>query len=77
MKIYFFSHDSGVTTAGVKIGRKRMVCAVWEQAGQFYVITGSMISEDLQRHNFTAEQSAAFIDFRSSREYSREFWEGI
>lgn len=79
MKIYAFAADPalGFVTAYFTVNGKRASGLVWEQAGTLYVNTGAAITHDLQRHNFSAEQTAAYDAFCRGREFSVDYPEGI
>lgn len=79
MELWYFERDPkhGFIYAGVKIDGKRLVRMVLTQGEQNYIVSGAKITKDFQRHNLSAEQSAAFRDFQKSKEYSVEFKEAI
>lgn len=43
--------------------------AVWAQAGRLYVNTGAAVSHDLERHDLTPEQTAAFCRFAQAQAF--------
>ena len=79
MKIWYFSVYPGMNwiTVGYTVNGKRFTSLVWSQAGQLFVNTGAKITNDLQRHNFTPAQTAAYNAFIKSGAYSVEYEEGV
>lgn len=79
MRIWYFSANPGMgwITAGYTVNGRRFRSLVWSQAGQMFVTTGAKISGDLQRHNFTPDQTAAYNAFIKSGAWSVEYKEGI
>lgn len=79
MKIWFFEGDpeTGLIKAGYTVNGKRFVSLVWSQAGQLFVNTGAKITGDLQRHDFSAAQTAAYREFISGKSWSVEYKEGV
>lgn len=79
MELWYFERDPkhGFIYAGVKINGKRYVKMVLSQGEADFISTGARVTGDLQRHNFSAEQSAAFQDFLTSKQYSVEFKEAV
>lgn len=58
-------------------GKKRYISAVRKQGCTLYAVSGSRRAGDYVRYDFTPAQIAAFENFRNSREYEVEYWEGI
>lgn len=79
MKIWFFEGDpeTGFVKAGYTVNGKRFASLVWSQAGQLFVTTGARITGDLQRHNFTPAQTAAYNAFIEGGAWSVEYKEGV
>lgn len=79
MNIYVFAADPelGFVTAYFTVNGQRHKGLVMSQAGRLYVRTGATITHDLQRHNFSATQTAAYNSFVSGEDWSVEYKEGI
>lgn len=79
LKIYAFTADPGLgfVTAYFTVNGKRGSGLVWAQAGKLYVNTGAAITHNMQRHDFSAEQTAAYNAFCKGREFSVDYEEGI
>ena len=79
MRIYAFAADPelGFVTAYFTVNGKRASGLVWSQSGTLYVTTGAAITHDLQRHDFSAEQTAAYNAFCKGRKLSVDYKEGI
>ena len=78
MKIYAFVKDTfGIVYAYFTHSGKRHKCVVWRQGDRYHVCTGMKIAGDLLKHNFSAAQTAAYIDFCNSQDYSIDYTEAI
>ena len=79
MKIYAFTKDPefGIIYAYFTANGRRHRCVVWRQADRYHVCTGARISGDLVKYPFSEAQTAAYLDFCRSREYSVDFEEGL
>jgi len=79
MRIYAFAADPamGYVTAYFTVNGKRESGLVCSQAGKLHVSTGAAITHNLQRHDFSAEQTAAYNAFCKGREFSVDYEEGI
>lgn len=79
MKIYFFEidPDTKFIRAGFTHNGKRYIRLVQAQNGESYVVTGSNVTKDLVRHNFTKNQENRLSAFLYSPLYSIEFPEAV
>jgi hypothetical protein len=79
MKIYFFEVDP--ETKFIRVGfthnGKRYIGLVQSQCEENYVTTGSKVTNDFERHNFTEAQKNALSAFLTSSLYSIEYTQSI
>lgn len=80
MRIYWFTLDEyGLVMAGYSINGRRYSSLVTQQAGQYFVSTGSKIRGDRESHWFSEAQTIAYKGFIVAsrgeiRPYSQEYF---
>jgi len=78
MKIYFFKIDkSGLLEAGYSVDGRRYKSLILSQAGKSFVCTGSAITHDRKRHDFTEAQEIALNTFLNSDAKTVRIADGI